>query len=163
MVVSADGAMVPLLYGEWGEVRTLAVGEVVKRCSRCRRRTPDWAPAAAKTASPSPRAVASTPSAGTVRNQPVQPVQPVQSEIHTRYISYFPCFTSAEAFTHLAAQYHRLAARRGRKRAIVAVAHSILVSAYHMLKQHESYNDLGGNYFDERKKRTVVNRLIRRI
>lgn len=65
--------------------------------------------------------------------------------------------------TYLAAQYRRLAARRGRKRAIVAVAHSILVSAYYMLKYHVPYQDLGGDYFDERKKNATVNRLVRRI
>jgi transposase len=65
--------------------------------------------------------------------------------------------------TYLAAQYHRLAARRGKKRAVVAVAHSILVIAYHMLWRHEPYRDLGANYFDERKKESIVNRLLRRI
>jgi len=65
--------------------------------------------------------------------------------------------------TYLSAQYHRLAGRRGKKRAIVAVAHSILVIAYHMLSRHEPYRELGGNYFDERKKESVVNRLTRRL
>ncbi len=44
--------------------------------------------------------------------------------------------------TYLSAQYHRLAARRGRKRALVAVAHTILVIAYHMLQRQEPYQDL---------------------
>ena len=70
---------------------------------------------------------------------------------------------SRTADTYLAAQYHRLAGRRGKKRAVVAVAHSILVIAYHMLSRHEPYRELGGNYFDERKKESVVNRLMRRI
>ena len=70
---------------------------------------------------------------------------------------------SRTANTYLAAQYHRLAGRRGKKRAVVAVAHSILVIAYHMLSRHEPYRELGGNYFDERKKESVVNRLMRRI
>lgn len=65
--------------------------------------------------------------------------------------------------TYLAAQYRRLIARRGKKRAIVAVAHSILVIAYHMLRRHEPYRELGGNYFDERKKESVVDRLIKRV
>ena len=65
--------------------------------------------------------------------------------------------------TYLAAQYRRLAPRRGRKRAIVAVAHSILVSAYFMLKRHEPYQDLGSDYFDQRRQRAVVNRMVRRI
>jgi len=65
--------------------------------------------------------------------------------------------------TYLAAQYHRLAGRRGKKRAAVAVGHTILVIAYHMLRRHEPYRDLGANYFDERKKDSIVNRLMRRI
>jgi len=65
--------------------------------------------------------------------------------------------------TYLAAQYHHIAARRGKKRAIVAVAHSILVIAYHILSRWEPYRELGGNYFDERKRESVANRLIRRL
>jgi transposase len=64
---------------------------------------------------------------------------------------------------YLAAQYHRLAARRGKKRAIVAVAHSILVIAYHILSRREPYRELGGNHFDERKRESVVNRLVHRL
>jgi transposase len=45
--------------------------------------------------------------------------------------------------TYLAAQFRRLAARRGAKRATLAVAHSILVIAYHMLKDHRAYQELG--------------------
>ena len=65
--------------------------------------------------------------------------------------------------TYLSALYRRLVGRRGTKRAIVAVAHSILVSAYHMLSRHEAYQDLGVHHFDERKKESVVNRLIHRL
>src|SRR5207245_5108114 len=49
--------------------------------------------------------------------------------------------------TYLAAQYQRLAARRGRKKAVVAVAHSILVIAYHLLQNHTPYEELGDRYF----------------
>ncbi len=63
----------------------------------------------------------------------------------------------------LKAQYHRLAARRGKKRAIVAVAHSILVIAYHVLRRGEPYRELGGNYFDERKRESIVHQLVRRL
>ena len=62
--------------------------------------------------------------------------------------------------TYLAAQYRRLAPRRGRKRAIVAVAHSILVSAYLMPKPHEPYQDLGSDYFDQRRQRAPVTRSL---
>lgn len=65
--------------------------------------------------------------------------------------------------TYLSALYHRLVPRRGKKRAIVAVAHSILTSAYHMASRRETYQELGANYFDERKKDAVVARLSRRL
>ncbi len=65
--------------------------------------------------------------------------------------------------TFLKARYHRLAARRGKKRAIVAVAHSMLVSAWHMLTYRQPYQELGGDYFDQRKKDTKVSYLIRRL
>ncbi|MFC1962599.1 IS110 family transposase, partial [Chloroflexota bacterium] len=60
--------------------------------------------------------------------------------------------------TYLAAQYHRLAARRGAKRAIMAVAHSILVIVYSLLKNGGEYRELGGNYFDERNRTATVRR-----
>ena len=50
--------------------------------------------------------------------------------------------------TYLSAQFHRLAARRGKKRAIIAVAHSILVIAYYLLSRGEQYRDRGSDYFD---------------
>jgi transposase len=65
--------------------------------------------------------------------------------------------------TFLKARYHRLAARRGKKRAIVAVAHSMLVSAWHMLTYQQPYQELGGDYFDERKKESKVSYLVRRL
>ncbi len=65
--------------------------------------------------------------------------------------------------TYLSAQYHRLAARRGGKRAALAVAHTILVIAYHMMAREQTYADLGGNYFDERDRRQVERRLIKRL
>jgi transposase len=65
--------------------------------------------------------------------------------------------------TYLAAQYHRLAARRGAKRAIMAVAHSILVIVYALLKNGGEYRDLGNNYFDEHNKSATVRRTVRRL
>lgn len=65
--------------------------------------------------------------------------------------------------TYLAALYHRIAARRGRKKAIIAVAHAILVIVYHLLKRHEPYRELGANYFDERERQDVERRLVRRL
>jgi transposase len=65
--------------------------------------------------------------------------------------------------SYLGAQYRRLAGRRGKKRAIVAVGRTILVAAYHILKEEVEYRDLGGDYFDrlneERTKRHLVRRL----
>ena len=65
--------------------------------------------------------------------------------------------------TYLSAQYHRLAARRGAKRAAVAVGHSMLVIAYHILRDGVVYEELGGNYFDEQKEEHVVRRMQRRL
>ena len=50
--------------------------------------------------------------------------------------------------TYLSSQFRRLAARRGKKRAIIAVAHTLIVIAYHLQKNQSNYDDLGGNYFD---------------
>ena len=65
--------------------------------------------------------------------------------------------------TFLKSRYHRLAARRGKKRAIVAIAHSMLISAWHMLTYQQPYQELGGDYFDQRKKETKVSYLVRRL
>jgi hypothetical protein len=65
--------------------------------------------------------------------------------------------------TYLSTQFKRLAARRGKKRAIIAVCHSIIVIAYHILSKHEPYRDLGAEYFDEYKKERTIKRLIHRL
>jgi len=65
--------------------------------------------------------------------------------------------------TYLGALYHRLAARRGSKRAAVAVAHTILVIAYHLLTRQQEYRDLGFNYYDELDRNAVQRRLVRRL
>lgn len=62
--------------------------------------------------------------------------------------------------TFLAAQYQRLARQRGRKRAVLAVAHSILVIAYHLLAREEEYRELGGDYFDRQRPEATAKRLI---
>jgi transposase len=64
---------------------------------------------------------------------------------------------------YLSAQYHRLAARRGKKKALVAVAHSILVIAYHLIQRNESYMELGGNYFDQLNPEGTARRLVKRL
>jgi transposase len=65
--------------------------------------------------------------------------------------------------TYLAAQYARLKARRGAKKAAIAVGHSILVIAYHLLKHQTTYEELGGNYFDERDRQAVTRRAVKRL
>jgi transposase len=65
--------------------------------------------------------------------------------------------------SYLAALYQRLAARRSKKRATVAVAHSIVVSAFYMLFRHEPYHELGANYFDDQRRHQLMDRLARRL
>lgn len=65
--------------------------------------------------------------------------------------------------TYLNAQYYRLAARRGPNRATIAVAHTILIIAYHIIKDGTVYHELGDNYFDELKKDAILNRSLRRL
>jgi transposase len=64
---------------------------------------------------------------------------------------------------YLPAQFRRLAARRGKKRAIVAVAHTLLGIVYHLLTTGEDYRDLGTNYFDERDRAAVERRTVARL
>jgi transposase len=65
--------------------------------------------------------------------------------------------------TYLHAQYIRLRGRRGPKKAICAVAASILTAAYHMLKDGTFYNDLGATHFDRRRPETQARRLVKRL
>lgn len=65
--------------------------------------------------------------------------------------------------TYVSALYHRLAARRGKKRAIMAVAHSIVVSAFDMLSRNEPYHELGATYFDDHQREHLIDRLTRRM
>lgn len=65
--------------------------------------------------------------------------------------------------TYLAAQYRRLARRIGKKKALVAVGHSILVIVYHVLSRRTPYQELGGNYFQRQNADAHKNRLIRKL
>jgi len=65
--------------------------------------------------------------------------------------------------TYLGAQFNRLKVRKGTKRAAVAVAHTILVIAYHLLKEQTTYRELGSNYFDQQDKERVSRRLVQRL
>jgi transposase len=65
--------------------------------------------------------------------------------------------------TYLSAQFKRLAARRGRKCAIIAVAHSILVIGYHLQRRSCTYTDLGSNYFDRLHADGLKRYLVKRL
>jgi transposase len=65
--------------------------------------------------------------------------------------------------TYLGAQYRRLAARRGKKRAAVAVAHSMLIIAYHMIRNGIHYVERGATYFDQRNQQVIQYQLVRRL
>jgi transposase len=65
--------------------------------------------------------------------------------------------------TYLAAQYRRLAVRRGKKRALIAVGHTILTIVYTLLTRQQPYQDLGAAYFDQREQQRVERRLVQRL
>jgi transposase len=65
--------------------------------------------------------------------------------------------------TYLQAQFRRLAAIRGSKRAIIAVASTILTIGYHMLREGTTYRELGGDYFDKRNLLRTTRRLVKRL
>jgi transposase len=53
--------------------------------------------------------------------------------------------------------------RRGKKRAIVAVGHKILIMCYHILKNKVPYKELGGNYLDDRRKDRITKSYVKRL
>ena len=65
--------------------------------------------------------------------------------------------------TYLGAQYRRLAARRGGKRAALAVGHSILTISYHLMDRGTRFHELGADYFDRRNPERVRDRLVQRL
>jgi transposase len=65
--------------------------------------------------------------------------------------------------TDRSAQYRRLAARHGTKRAMLAVAHAILVIAYDMLQRQEPYCDAGADFFDRLQPEDTARRLVKRL
>jgi transposase len=64
---------------------------------------------------------------------------------------------------YLAAQYHRLARRRGKPKAAMAVAHSVLVIAYHLLRTKQPYRDLGADYVDSRQREQIERHHVNRL
>lgn len=65
--------------------------------------------------------------------------------------------------TFLSAQYHRLTPRLGRKRAVMAVAHTLLVIAYHILRDGKPYQELGADFHDKRSQKALASRLTKRL
>jgi hypothetical protein len=65
--------------------------------------------------------------------------------------------------TYMQAHFRRLCTRRGAKKAALAVAHSLFVRCVEMTRNGSEYAELGGSYFDERKKQAVTARLVRRL
>ena len=65
--------------------------------------------------------------------------------------------------SYLQAQFLRLKGRRGAKKAILAVAASMLTAAYHMLKNGVEYKDLGADHFSRRERSKTIQRLVRRL
>ena len=65
--------------------------------------------------------------------------------------------------TYFYAQYQRIMAHRGKKKAIVAVAHSLLIAIYHILKDGVPFQDLGANYYNQFNRDKKANALIKKI
>jgi hypothetical protein len=65
--------------------------------------------------------------------------------------------------SRLAARYRRIMRHRGHKKAVVAVAHTILVIVYHMLAQQSSYQELGAAYLDHRDREQATRRYIKQL
>src|SRR5437667_8150750 len=70
---------------------------------------------------------------------------------------------SHQKHCYLAEQYRRIAKRRGSKRAAVAVAHSILVIIYHLLRNHTTYQEKGETFFEEQERQGAEKRLFRQL
>jgi transposase len=73
------------------------------------------------------------------------------------------CAARAKGGTYLRDKFHRLRARMGAKKAAVAVAHRILVAAFHMLQRAVAFADLGADYLDRVGKHRTAKRLVRRL
>lgn len=65
--------------------------------------------------------------------------------------------------TYLGAKYRRMASRTGKKKALIALAHTMLVSIYHMIKRKESYRELGADYLENLYKERTIKNLKKRI
>jgi hypothetical protein len=64
---------------------------------------------------------------------------------------------------YLSSKYHSLVGRRGKKRALIAVGHKILIMAYHILKTGIPYKELGNDYLNRRKEGKIVKNHVKRL
>ncbi len=65
--------------------------------------------------------------------------------------------------TYLKSKYNSLVGHRGKKRALVAVGHKILIAAYFIIKNKENYKELGGNFLDKITKEKQIKRHLKRL
>ena len=61
------------------------------------------------------------------------------------------------------AQYQRISMRRGKKRALLAVAHSMLIAIYHMLKEDIEYNELGADFYNKFNREKKANSYLKKL
>lgn len=75
------------------------------------------------------------------------------------------CAKSAKTVksSYFCAQYQRIAARRGKNRATLAVAHSMLIAIYHILKNKSAFHDLGADYYDSFNRDRKINNYLKRL
>lgn len=65
--------------------------------------------------------------------------------------------------SYFSAQYARISTHRGKKRAAVAVAHSLLIAVYHVLKDKTAFRDLGSNYYNQLNKERKANSMVKKL
>lgn len=65
--------------------------------------------------------------------------------------------------TYFRVKYESMVGRRGKKRALLAIGHKILVASYHIIKDQVPYHELGANYLLERKKKNRIDYLKRQL
>lgn len=63
----------------------------------------------------------------------------------------------------LTSKYHRLASRRGKNRAAVSIGSGVIKIIYHILKNKETYQELGADIFDKRREETLVRRAVKKL
>lgn len=82
---------------------------------------------------------------------------------HIRAIMVEAALANRNTKTYFASQYKRIAARRGKKRAAIAVAHSMLIVVYHMISKRQPYQELGQDHFDKLNSQYRAKKLINQL